>query len=89
METKFTKGEWRACCLENIPHYVFSEDKTICSIRYNDPNEQDFESLESIVTIEEARANAKLIQAVPEMFEILLDLNEDMEAFSDLGSIVS
>jgi len=69
---KYSQGEWRACCLDNKPHFVFAgEDKAVCSIFHNDPNEPNYESMEGIVTKEECVANAKLIQAAPDLLAAL------------------
>ena len=73
METKFTKGEWGACCLDEIPHYVFGEGgESICHIEHNDiiADVEFYEPLMETVTIEEARANAKLIAAAPYLFKV-------------------
>jgi len=72
---KHTEGKWRACCLDNKPHFIFAgENKTICSMFCNDPNELNYESMEGIVTKEECVANAKLIAAAPEILEALIEL---------------
>lgn len=73
MKTKHTPGPWFACCTERTPHFVFSEssEKTICGICNNDPKDSKYELLEKVLTIEEARANAKLIAAAPELLEAL------------------
>ena len=68
---KYTKGKWWACCLKTKPHFVFAgEDKVICSMFCNDKNEPNYEILEGIVTKEECQANAKLIQAAPELLKV-------------------
>jgi len=74
---KHTEGEWRACCLDAKPHFIFAgEDKTICSIFHNDPKEPNYESLEGIVTKEECVANARLIQTAPDMLKELQHIVE-------------
>jgi hypothetical protein len=69
---KHTKGEWRACCLDAKPHYIFAgEDKTICSMFCNEKSEPNYESMEGIVTKEECVANAKLIATAPKLLKTL------------------
>lgn len=72
---KHTPGPWFACCVDEYPHYVFGEeaDKTICALCSNDPNDHDheYERHEGVVTLEERRANARLIAAAPELLEAL------------------
>ena len=73
--SKYSQGEWRACCLDNKPHFIFAgEDKTICSMFCNDKGESGYESMEGIITKEECVANAKLIQSAPDLFESLTEL---------------
>ena len=76
METKHSKGEWFACCLDAKPHFVFAGEgeKTICAMSHNDPNEEKYEKLMDTVTVEECRANARLIQAAPDLLEALQDI---------------
>lgn len=69
MRTKFSEGQWEACCLDKIPHFVFAGDKCICGMKYNDRTEPDYTDDEPEVTKAECVANARLIQAVPEMFK--------------------
>ena len=71
MASKYSKGKWFACCLDAKPHFVFAGEgeKTICSMFHNDPIDPNYNQLEDILTIEECRANAKLIQAAPDLFE--------------------
>lgn len=75
METKFSKGEWWSCCLDAKPHFVFAGEgeKTVCVICSNDKDEDKYEPMMEEVTIEEARANARLIQSAPEMLESHLE----------------
>jgi hypothetical protein len=83
METKFTKGEWGSCCTDAIPHFVFDEGGAlICHIAHNDiiADVEFYEPLMETVTIEEARANAKLIAAAPDLFKALVDLMDGVEA---------
>lgn len=72
METKFTKGKWNACCLDDIPHFVFAGEKTICAMKINERGKRNYEPMEATVTVSECVANAKLIQAAPEMLEACL-----------------
>ena len=76
MKTKHTPGPWFACCTERTPHFVFSEssEKTICGIYNNDPEDSKYESLEQVLTIEEARANSKLIASAPDLLEALMEV---------------
>ena len=71
IKRNFSQGEWNACCLDDIPHFVFAGEKTICAMKINERGKRDFEPMEAIVTVEECVANAKLIQAAPEMFYAL------------------
>jgi hypothetical protein len=74
----YTQGEWRACCLEGYPHFVFAGEgaKCVCALMSNDPDDKDneYEHLEEIVTLEERQGNAALIQASPDMYEAIRDL---------------
>ena len=79
---KGTKGKWNACCTEDghKSHYVFGEGEgTICAMLSNDPNDEGsgFESMEGVITVNERQANAKLIQAAPEMLETLMSLESN------------
>jgi len=76
METKFSKGEWWSCCLHAKPHFVFAGEgeKTVCAICSNDKDENGHEPLMEEVTVEEARANARLIQSAPLLLEALSEL---------------
>ena len=57
------------------PHYVFADEgKAVCAICVNDPSMAGFEGMEPIVTIAEANANARLLQAAPELLEALTEL---------------
>lgn len=71
----FTPGPWRACCLDARPHYVFGEDglTAVCSISVNDPeySGDKYEPMNEVLTIVEARANACLMQAAPDMYDLL------------------
>lgn len=69
METNFTKGEWSACCLDKNPHYVFAGEAIICAMRHNDPIETRYDKDEEPLTIDECIANARLIQAAPDLLE--------------------
>jgi len=89
---KHTKGEWRACCLDAKPHFVFAgEDKTICSMSCNDKNDSKYDHLEGVVTIEECKANAKLIAAAPELLLYATNslLSERTGGFSHEGELIS
>lgn len=90
---KHTKGKWHSCCLDNKPHFIFAgeDGKAICTILHNDPNEPNYESMEGIVTKEECVANAKLIQAAPDMLKELQHIVERINrvAIGSVGSHVS
>ena len=89
METKHTEGEWLACCLDKSdvsPHYVFADEgKAVCAICVNDPNVTGFEAMEPVITVAEANANARLLQAAPELLEALDDMIRMYEAISPKG----
>lgn len=80
METKHSKGEWFACCLDAKPHFVFAGEgeKTVCSMFVNDPEYDSDHGWQKgeILTIEECRANARLIQAAPKMLGALIEISE-------------
>lgn len=71
---KHSQGEWYACCLNAKPHFVFAGEgeKTVCAICHNDPNQDHYEPMMETVTVEEARANARLIQSAPELLSQLI-----------------
>lgn len=71
---KHTKGEWFACCTDKLPHQVFSGNKTICAMRCNHPGHFAYDIMEEIVTEEECKANAKLIEAAPNMLNALTSI---------------
>lgn len=78
--TKFSKGEWWACCIEATdtpPHYIFAGEKAIFGILCNDKTMPDYEPIEEEVIIGESRANAKLIAAAPLMFYQIVILAEE------------
>ena len=61
-DLKITKGEWRQCCEDTKPHFVFAgEDQTICSLFSNEKGTKNYEPREGIVTAKERIANAALI----------------------------
>lgn len=68
MEFKGTKGNWFACCENETPHFIFSENGyiTICK-----PYQE--QQMSDDLTDEEFRANAKLIASAPKMFNALSD----------------
>ena len=69
MKTKFSNENWWACCLDATPHFVFAGEKTVCTMLHNDIGDENYEPMEAIVTHDECLANAKLIQAAPDLFD--------------------
>lgn len=70
---KHTPGPWHACCLDGPAHYVFGPngDETICGLNHNDPNEPTFDPHLGVITVDQRRANARLIAAAPELLAAL------------------
>lgn len=62
MKTKFTKGEW-----ETNKDYVWSKSTFICKIEEVNYNDKDIEAI----------ANAQLISAAPDLFEALINIEND------------
>ena len=83
METRFTKGEWSACCLDAKPHFVFAGEKTVCTMLCNDKTMPAYEPMEAEVTIDECVANAKLIAAAPD----LLAACDEMVKYFDVENL--
>ena len=69
--SKFSKGKWRADYEEN--KYIWSSEGEVLGELY-------------FTTPEETKANARLIAAAPEMYELL---KEELVPTSDYGGIVS
>ena len=76
MKLKHSRGPWYACCKDGAAHFVFGRggDETICQMSHNDPNLEHYERLAGTVTMQERRANARLIGTAPEMLEELIKL---------------
>ena len=73
--SKFTKGKWKtAAPHEYIVYEDFTKDKLIIASEIEGYTE------------EEANANARLIAAAPEMYELL---KEELIPTSDYGGIIS
>lgn len=71
METKHTKGEWKAVKPNNSQIFISSEyHGAICQL----PREYG-----GVDGIEEAEANAKLISAAPDLLKSILELKEMSE----------
>ena len=62
MKTKFTEGEWGT-----NKDYVWSKTTFICKIEEVDFNNKDIEAI----------ANAQLISAAPDLFEALINIEND------------
>ncbi len=84
MSANFTPGPWSACCIHLTPHYVFADEAntTICRIEINDPESDAFEPISGTVTLGQARANARLIAAAPELLEAA---EQALEVFINQG----
>lgn len=71
-KAKHTQGEWKVKEEINNTFTVLSDDKTdIATICYDGIEERE---LPEIATYNEAKANAKLIAAAPELLEALQDV---------------
>jgi len=72
METKFTKGKWFAVDYAGTfsihSGEYYGDDDILCY--------QDFDGQEFCISQEEAEANAKLITAAPELFQLLDFIND-------------
>ena len=84
METKFTKGEWKSRGFEAESNGYISVDFPKGSITIYGGVIPNLLGEERDRLIEEAEANAKLIAAAPEMFEVLKSIYDDPETFNDL-----
>ena len=76
METKFTKGEWKATIAELKDFFLCAvgsvETKRVICHTNLDPE----------MTSEECKANAKLIAAAPDMFNALEELLAQVKQFT-------
>jgi hypothetical protein len=72
MEIKFTTGQWEA---GKNGFSVECDNDIIATCHY---------VTERWITEEQAKANAQLISAAPDMFYVLIDLYNDREVWSDL-----
>lgn len=81
MEFKGTKGDWFLVETSNHPE---NKGEQVSIIQTNthafDVSAVEFNGL----TRDQFKANCKLISKAPEMLEFLLELENDMEIFSDL-----
>jgi len=98
-ETKFTQGPWNAMCIsdEIVPQevlkekrrrdchcgYVFYHDKCVAQVFHNDERLPNFEHLSGEILLEEKNANANLIAAAPELYEVLEEIG-DMHVLNGL-----
>jgi hypothetical protein len=80
-----SQGPWHACCLDGSAHYVFGDnpDVVICTPHHNDPKLPDYEPLEAVVTIEERRANARLIASSPTLLDTLKQVRASLLLYHD------
>ncbi len=86
MENKFTKGEWKQCCKDTNPHFVFADEyTTVCRMMVNDPENEDYDKLQETITKEQLIANAKLISAAPDMFDALITFVENVDFWIESG----
>lgn len=68
----FTPGPWWACCTDpgGGAHFVFAGEDggpAVAKPLSNDPNHGEYERFEETLTMDERRANAKLIAAAPSL----------------------
>lgn len=81
--SKPSPGPWHACCTQpdaSEPHYIFANNSSmgaIFDVCHNDPSRSDFCKDYEVVTVEEAKANAILAAAAPDLLAAL----EDAEKF--------
>lgn len=74
---KGTKGEWHACCKTNLPHFLFAGEGGTVICGFHTKQDDGTE-----LPIKEVQANARLIEASP-------DLLEALQGFLNLKDIVS
>lgn len=100
-----TQGNWRSCCcvsdgeinFSSHAHVLFNgpkADAVICGFCENDPNDSvsgpPYDSRLGILTHRERQANAVLIQAAPDMAQLLkssIPLLEELQAYLEYDNL--
>ena len=80
MEFKGTKGKWVVTSINGRNGIKTTNDDFMFIDTWNG-------IISPELTDEQARANALLISKAPEMLEFLMELYNDKETYSDIGSI--
>jgi len=80
METKFTKGEWFTEDYSTLLNVSAKGSGSICDV------DTDYITDEYVIDpTEEQRANAHLIAAAPDMYELLEGISLEARSFVDRG----